>query len=667
MHQSQERGAAAERDGTREVTGGAASSYSAASAPAPAPGIEALERFRTTVELAPVGIAHLDRDWRFLFVNDRWCEILGHPRSRLLDAGFADAVFGEDRTSFAAMQQVLSSGAVRHVLERTFPHADGSMAWARITVSRVPGTGGAPPYLIAAVEDVSQERADEAARREAKERLRSALEASATGTYRWDLRTSVIEWEGQLDRLFGLPAPATRDESTGTVAAFLAQVHPDDRRAVLEHCWLRVDSGEPLDVEFRVVLPDGTARWLCATGRPMRDAGGTPAFIAGACTDVTERRHAADALREQEARFRTLADTIPQLAWMADANGAIQWYNQRWYDYTGTTLDAVQGWGWKAVHHPDHVARVVARIRESFEAGEPWEDTFPLRRHDGEYRWFLSRALPMRDVDGHIVGWFGTNTDVTERFEAEQAEHASRVEAERASRMRDEVLAVVAHDLRNPVHTIAMGASNLLELPLDEAQRRRQLGAIQRAARGMNQLIGDLLDATRIEAGTFTVSKGRVHVRTLLGEAVEQFEEPARARGVELRCEVDKGVPAVLADRDRLLQVLSNLLGNALKFTPSGGFVRLRANRAPGPGRRWVEVAVEDSGIGIAPDHLPHVFDRFWQASRSTRAGAGLGLAIVKGIVEAHGGRVRVESQQGAGTVVTFTLPAERRGRTSGA
>jgi PAS domain S-box-containing protein len=127
-----------------------------------------------------------------------------------------------------------------------------------------------------------------------------------------------------------------------------------------------------------------------------------------------------EALRESEARFRELADNISQFAWTADRTGWIYWYNKRWHDYTGTTLEEMQGWGWQKVHHPEHVDRVVERIRQSFETGMPWEDTFPLRGRDGNYRWFLSRAMPIRN-DGEVIRWFGTNTDITEQIEAEQA------------------------------------------------------------------------------------------------------------------------------------------------------------------------------------------------------------------------------------------------------
>lgn len=150
---------------------------------------------------------------------------------------------------------------------------------------------------------------------------------------------------------------------------------------------------------------------------------------------VTDRRPAEERLRESERDFRALANSIPQLAWMADTDGAIFWYNERWYEYTGSTLEEMRGWGWRKVHHPDHVDRVVARIREAFATGEPWEDTFPLRSRTGEYRWFLSRALPIKDAEGRVVRWFGTNTDVTEQ-RAATAEREELLERERKAHER---------------------------------------------------------------------------------------------------------------------------------------------------------------------------------------------------------------------------------------
>jgi PAS domain S-box-containing protein len=161
--------------------------------------------------------------------------------------------------------------------------------------------------------------------------------------------------------------------------------------------------------------------WLNLDFSPVRDETGEPAGVLAIMVETTQWVYAERAQRESESRFQTLADNIAQFAWMADETGFIFWYNKRWFDYTGTTLDEMKGWGWRKVHHPDHVDSVVEKIAHCFHTGEDWEDTFPLRGRDGAYRWFLSRAMPIRDESGKVIRWFGTNTDITEhRQEAER-------------------------------------------------------------------------------------------------------------------------------------------------------------------------------------------------------------------------------------------------------
>ena len=230
----------------------------------------------------------------------------------------------------------------------------------------------------------------------------------------------------------------------------------------------------------------------------------------------------------------------------------------------------------------------------------------------------------------------------------------SREHDERATRWRDETLAVVAHELRDPLHTIAVGLETMLKLqpPVDE-RATRQLVVMQRAVRSMNRLILDVLDVTRIEAGNFARAQEQVQVQPLLDEVRELFEVPAQQRSISLACHAPQAVPCAVGERDRLLRVLSNLVGNAVKFTPPGGRISVHARVL----EEALHFSVEDTGPGIPSESLPQLFDRFWQADRTGRVGIGLGLPIAKAIVEAHGGRIWAESVLGRGTTFHFTVP----------
>jgi len=229
--------------------------------------------------------------------------------------------------------------------------------------------------------------------------------------------------------------------------------------------------------------------------------------------------------------------------------------------------------------------------------------------------------------------------------------------AQRATQARNDVLAIVSHDLRNPLHTIVLSASYLAEVFLpdlpDAALQQTQI--IRRAVDRANRLIQDLLDVSRIEAGGFSVVSEPIAPEVLLADAFEGMAPTAAAANVELNCCSDNAdLPDVMADRERLQQVFSNLIGNAVKFTPAGGRIDVTAS-ADGPFN--VRFSVRDSGPGVSPENLPHIFDRFWQATHGERTGAGLGLAIARGIVEAHHGTIRAHSEPGQGAEIVFELP----------
>ncbi len=229
---------------------------------------------------------------------------------------------------------------------------------------------------------------------------------------------------------------------------WLESIHPDDREGFIEV--LRNSHQEHLgaECECRLRHAGNGYRWTITTAEPRFSDVGDFLGLIGTFVDITERRRYEDELALRADEFQSLADNIHQLAWMADANGWIYWYNQRWFDYTGTTLSEMQGWGWRKVHHPEHVDRVVEKISAHFKSGETWEDTFPLRGRDGGYRWFLSRARCVRDKGGNIVRWLGTNTDITERLEAD--------------RLRQLLVNELNHRVKNSLATVRAIASQTM-------------------------------------------------------------------------------------------------------------------------------------------------------------------------------------------------------------
>ncbi|MEG4805032.1 PAS domain S-box protein [Microcoleus sp. ARI1-B5] len=374
-----------------------------------------------------------------------------------------------------------------------------------------------------------------------------------------------------------------------------------------------------------------------------------------------EHARAVQHLHESEDRFRALADNIAQLAWMTDVSGWIFWYNQRWFDYTGTTLEQMQGWGWQQVHDPEHVDRVVAKFRGCIERGELWEDTFPLRGKDGSYRWFLSRAVPIRDERGNVLRWCGTNTDITDRLTAEAererllaGEKAAREEAEQANRVKDEFLAVLSHELRTPLNPIVGWAKLLRSNNLTPEKQRYAVETIERNAKLQTQLIEDLLDVSGILQGKVSLNIVPVDLAGAIGSAIETVRLSAQVKSIQICTEFAPHIGRVLGDGNRLQQVFWNLLSNAVKFTSPGGKIAVKLDRADTD----AQITVTDTGKGISPDFVPYVFDYFRQAdSTFTRkfGGLGLGLAIVRHLVELHGGTVKADSageEQGA----TFTV-----------
>jgi PAS domain S-box-containing protein len=361
-----------------------------------------------------------------------------------------------------------------------------------------------------------------------------------------------------------------------------------------------------------------------------------------------------DRRRYEEAtahRVRNLADLMPLCVWAANRDGRIDYVNRAWVEYTG--LNAVQAneIGHLEVIHPDDRLRVHEAWTEAVKTGQTLEVEYRLRRKsDGVYHWHLLRAAPDRSPRGALLGWVATATDIESQKDAQSR-------AEDANRTKDEFLATISHELRTPLNAIYGWTRMLRKGEVSREQMDRALQTIERNTRAQIKLVEDLLDVSRIVAGKLTLDLRNLTATDVVRAAVDAMMPTALAKRVELHALYDPTPSRISGDPNRLQQVVWNLVANAIKFTPAGGHVEV----VVGPVGDHVEIEVNDTGHGIAPEFLPHVFDAFRQADGSpTRAhgGLGLGLAIVKHIVELHQGSVDVHSEgYGRGARFVVRLP----------
>lgn len=365
-----------------------------------------------------------------------------------------------------------------------------------------------------------------------------------------------------------------------------------------------------------------------------------------------DRANADSALRASEARFRLMADAVPNIIWIADAEGRAEFFNRQWEEYTGlANAPAEPGESVAAVVHPDDIDRVIQRFEAARSTGSTYQAEHRIRSASGGYRWFLARAEPHRDeLTGRVIRWFGASVDIHDRKLAEEA-------LEGADRRKDVFLATLAHELRNPLAPIRTGLTVLEMAPsADVATRTRAVMA--RQLEHMVRLIDDLLDISRININKIELDRQRLDLRHILDTAIEGCRPAIDAGEHQLTVSYPATPIRLEADATRLAQIIGNLLGNAARYTPTGGRIEVSV-QMEGP---VVAISVRDNGEGIAPESMPVLFELFSQVGKppeSSPGGLGIGLALVKRLVEMHGGTVTAQSPGlSRGSTFTVRLPA---------
>ncbi|HLL77154.1 MAG TPA: PAS domain S-box protein, partial [Pyrinomonadaceae bacterium] len=600
---------------------------------------------RRVLEDAPIAVGVMEGpEHRFVLVNRQTCELTGLSEEQLIGRTHAEVVPEADKVVAPILDRVYTTGlGETQEIEVDLPKGRRQLL---VTWTALPGRDGRPGSILYLSLDITARKSAEEALRANEEQFRAVAETAPDAIITIDEESTILFANQSTRKIFGYHREELRGRPLTTLMPeYLRRLHQAGVKRFVETgqrhiSWeavelpgLHKDGHEvPLEISFSEFFTKGKRHFT------------------GVVRDITERKRSQEALRESERQLRILADAVPQLVWMAEPDGHIFWYNQRWYDYTGTSPEQMDGWGWQSVHDPEMLPRVVERWRASLETGEPFEMEFPLKGADGEFRWFLTRVNPLRDSHGRIVRWFGTNTDIDEQRRTAE-------ELREANRLKDEFLATVSHELRTPLTAILGWAQLLRAGQFDEKSATSALETIERNARSQSQLIDDLLDVSRIITGKLRLDVRQVDPASFIESAVEALRPAAEAKNVRIQKVMDTGVVSVAGDPARLQQVVWNLLSNAIKFTPKGGRVQVRLERI----NSHIEIAISDTGAGIKREFLPHVFERFRQADqRTTRqhGGLGLGLAIVRHLVELHGGTVLAESPgEGQGATFVVNLP----------
>lgn len=627
--------------------------------------------------------------------------------------------------------------------------------------------GGQPLGMIGTIADISASKRTEQA-------MQAALEASAAGTFHWDMRSDSLHWDAALDRLFGLRP----GEVVQSLAQFIALVHPEDREGVIARCERCRTEGSAFEMEFRIVRSDGSQRWLYDRGRTFRDPEGRPATMTGACVDITHRKGTELALRRSEAFYRQALEALPGMTFTCTAEGFVDYLSEQWQDFTGIPSERLMGDAWPDMMHPADRAATIEGWQRAVAQGSLYDVEYRVRRHDGEYRWFQARGTPIRDADGRIASWLGMAVDVHALKEAQAAlkatgdrlaraqsaggigvweldeatglvvwseevakllgvpateleavppqvwrdalhpEDIPKIEAglaagwntgrfhqvyrvvhpdgrmlwleaeaqvvtnpegtgrrlagtvrdvteqqaaeealRTADRLKDEFLATLAHELRNPLAPLRTGLEILRRGQPGTPGVEQARAMMERQLAHMVRLVDDLLDISRISRGHIEIRREPVEVGTVIAHAVESSRQLVESKRHALEVELGSEVLWVEGDLTRLAQVVGNLVNNAAKYTAPGGSIRVGSRRRGDA----VEIYVTDNGAGIDAAAQPRVFDLFMQVEdtrRHSQGGLGVGLALVRRLVELHGGSVTVQSGGvGRGSTFVVSLP----------
>jgi PAS domain S-box-containing protein len=595
---------------------------------------ESESRFRDVANTVPVLIWMAGPDKIRNFFNSAWLNFTGRTELQEYGGGWAASVYPDDLEKSMLIYTEAFDQQKPYNMQYRLRRHDGEYRW--ISARGVPRftSNGNFEGFIGACMDIHEQVIYQQKLKEDEERLNIIIEASELGNWELNLETKEVNYSDRYLEILG----HNKGEKL-THQEILKHLHPDDL-GIREAAFKVAYETGILHYESRIIWTDGTVHWIEGKGKVFYNDDNEPVKMIGTVQDITEEKNYQQQLKEREEKFRLLADSMPQHIWTADTAGNLNYFNKSVYDYSGLTKAQLNAEGWMQIVHPEEQEKNIDEWQKSVSTGKDFLFEHRFRRYDGEYRWQLSRAIPQRDATGKIQMWVGTSTDIQEIKEQEQK--------------KDFFISMASHELKTPITSIK-GFVQLLQSTYSnsgDSFLKKSLEVVDKQVLTLIRLISDLLDVSKIKSGSLVLNKTSFEITDMIQEVVTQVQHIHPDYSINIL----GSAAVVYADRERMGQVLINLLNNAVKYSPACKDVFVKSVIE----NDWVVVSVHDTGIGISKADQEKIFERFYRVEgkdESTYPGFGIGLFICSEIIQRHQGKISVTSQPGKGSVFSFAIP----------
>jgi PAS domain S-box-containing protein len=632
---------------------------------------ESEQRFRHVADSAPAMIWMSSADKQCIFLNKAWLEFTGRPMQEQLGEGWVEGIHPED---YHYAFQVYSDAFDRReefYMEFRLKRRDGIYRWVSDTGKPRLTSNNEFEGFIGACLDIHDQITYQKKLEEDEARLNIVIEASELGTWELNLKSREVHYSDRYLQILGYNPPVEL-----THEQILKHLHPDDF-TVRDKAFIQAFETGFLHYVSRIIWNDGSIHWVEGKGRVFFDEQNDPVKMIGTVQDITDEKKSQKELLESEQKFRLLADSMPQHIWTADTQGNLNYFNQSVFTYSGLSPNQLMQDGWMQIVHPEDRAENIKLWKEAVEKGHDFLFEHRFRKHDGEYRWQLSRAIPQRDANGVIQMWVGTSTDIQDQREflselekqVQQRTTELKEKNKELENMNTELQSfayISSHDLQEPLRKIQTFTSRIMEKEHSNLSEngKDNFRRMQAAARRMQTLIEDLLAYSRSSNSEHKYES--TDLDKIVSEVLDDMREELQQKQAKVEVSIDcqlKMIPF------QFRQLLINLIGNSLKFSKPDVPSRISIKSTVAAAEKfnvsklekdleYCHIRVSDNGIGFEPHYNEKIFGVFQRLhGKSQYAGTGIGLAIVKKIVENHGGVITAKSELGEGATFDIYIP----------